>query len=159
MAAEFTPEGAPVLRHVQKFRVTGFSVRTSNPEEMAGAGRIADLWRQYEDRSHECGDGAPVAVYDSYESDHMGPYTLTVGCSAASDGKAPTGGATADVPAGSYLVYSVGSGEMPAALMAAWQQVWGDFTSGDFPYVRTFVCDFEQHGEKTEVFIGVTARE
>ena len=151
-------ETGPVLRTVKGFRVKGFSVRTSNPEEFAGASRIADLWRHYEAMSHECGDGPPVAVYDSYASDHMGKYSLTLGVSAPADASPPPSGATTDVPAGSYLVYPVGEGEMPGALIATWQQIWGDFTSGDFPFVRTFECDFEQHGLETEIYIGVEPR-
>lgn len=158
MSFESSSDADPSLRQVRGFRVVGFSVRTSNPDEMAGAGRIADLWRQYEEKSHECGDGAPVAVYDSYASDHMGAYTLTVGCGGEANASAPPSGATTDVPTGDYLVYPVGEGEMPGALIATWQQIWGDFTSGEFPYRRTFDCDFEQHGEKTEIYIGVEPR-
>ena len=148
----------PEIRQVTAFLVNGFTVRTSNLEEIAGAGRIASLWMKFMADSHLCGDGPPVAVYDSYEGDHLAPYDLTVGC-VGKEAAAPPDGVTTDVVAADYLVYGVGDGEMPQALIETWQRIWGDFERDDFPWKRTFVCDFEQHGEKTEVFIGVTARE
>ena len=151
----------PTLRKIEGFRVVGYSVRTSNPEEAAGAGRIADLWRRFSGSVHELGDGPPVAVYDSYESDHLGKYTITVGSLATDDARIPDGGSATEVESGDYLVYPVPAGEMPHTLIATWQQVWGDFTAPDFPYRRTFVCDFEVHTPEgdleltTELFIGV----
>ena len=149
----------PEIRQVTSFRVNGFSVRTSNLEEIAGAGRIASLWMKFMAESHQCGEGPPVAVYDSYEGDHLAPYTLTVGCVGGSDSAAPPEGTSTEVVAADYLVYPLSEGEMPQALIETWQRIWGDFEREDFPWKRTFVCDFEQHGEKTEIFIGVAPQE
>jgi len=153
----------PIPQEIDGFRVTGFSARTSNPDEIAGAGRIADLWRRFAAEVHQLPGGPPIAVYDSYESDHTGPYTITVGNLADEHDPRPEGGVSNEVLSGLYLAYPVPEGEPSLSLGATWQQIWGDFSSPDFPWRRSFRCDFELHAPEgdremvTHIFVGVEA--
>ena len=47
------------------------------------------------------------------------------------------------IPAGQYLVFT-GSGDIPAAVLGAWRQVWAYFARADAP-ARAFSTDFEQY--------------
>ena len=47
------------------------------------------------------------------------------------------------VPAGRYVVFT-SSGEIPAAVVAGWQQVWAYFASPEAP-ARAYTTDFEYY--------------
>lgn len=138
------------------FTVAGFCARTSNADEMAGKGRIGELWKTFGERAGEGPENAqPVSVYHDYESDHMGPYNLLVGCRVANAAAAPDGWQTLEVPPAKYLVFPVPPGPMPDVLVASWMQIWNFFSDDAVSWKRTFTHDFEEHGETTKIYIAV----
>ena len=148
----------PELRTAGPLRVAGFVTRTSNPDELSGAGRIGALWQTFHQRAGEFPESpCPIAVYHDYESDHLGPYSLLVGCPAPEGASAPEGAEVIEVPRAEYMVFLVPEGEMPFTLIATWQRIW-DYFEEDGPYRRTFTRDFEQYGDTIEVHVAVAAR-
>jgi predicted transcriptional regulator YdeE len=105
------------------------------------------------------GSAAPlVAVYHAYESDHRGPYTLTIGVAVASAAvvvKAVPELQVVTVPA-QRAAHLVAAGQRPAAVFGAWAHVWSHLTPR-----RTFAGDLELYwpelGEEgpVELYVGV----
>lgn len=147
----------PELRSAGPLRVAGFNTRTSNPEEMAGAGRIGEVWQTLMRRSSELKKDESYGVYYDYESDHMGPYSLHVGHVLDEGETPPEGWEVIEVQAEEFLVFPVPEGQMPLVLIATWQQIWGFFDE-DCAYERTFRRDFERHGDAMEVYVSVRRR-
>jgi predicted transcriptional regulator YdeE len=137
-------QGTPIHEMRPALRVAGFEVRTSNPDEMGGAGRIAALWARWNDRRGEAPwVPAIVGVYSDYASDQDGPYTLLVGTVVPKGGDIPSGWSVRDIPAADGLRFE-SRGPMPAAVFGAWQRIWTHF-DGDGPLVRAFSADVEFH--------------
>jgi predicted transcriptional regulator YdeE len=63
------------------------------------------------------------------------------------------------IPAGRYAVFT-NAGEMPAAVLAAWQQVWAYFAEPEAP-TRVYMADFEYYdpAQPSTVRIHVGVRE
>jgi predicted transcriptional regulator YdeE len=123
--------------------VAGFVTRTTNAEEMAGAGRIGAVWQEFSGRSSEhsafC---APVGLYHDYESDHTGAYSLLVGNPLEREAAPPPGWTVVEVPRAEYLVFRA-DGDPPASIVSAWQLIWAFFEESA-PYVRAYTFDFER---------------
>jgi predicted transcriptional regulator YdeE len=86
------------------------------------------------------GAGVPlVAVYHSYESDHRGPYTLTVGVPVSGPVALPDVPelAVVAVPA-QRCAHLSADGERPRAVFGAWVHVWEALTPR-----RSFRADLE----------------
>lgn len=124
--------------------VTGLTVRTSNASERDPAtAALPGLWARFF-AAAASGAGTPPAevfsVYAEYESDVNGEYTVVVGREA---GRSVSGERTIRIPAGRYVVFT-SSGEMPAAVIAGWQQVWAYFDRPGAPQ-RAYTTDFEYY--------------
>jgi predicted transcriptional regulator YdeE len=84
--------------------------------------------------------GAVFSVYTEYESDANAAYTVVVGRETAPSATAER---TVRVQPGRYGVFT-SSGEMPAAVIAGWQQVWEYFARAGAP-LRAYTTDFEYY--------------
>ena len=124
--------------------LAGLSVRTSNPDEREGAGRIASLWEQWFRRRGEVPwTGDPIAAYVDYASDQDGPYTLFVGVERPAGADVPAGWSTCDVPAADGLMFAT-RGSMPQAVFGAWQRI-GSWFEAEPGVERAFTADVEFH--------------
>ncbi|GAA2661561.1 GyrI-like domain-containing protein [Nonomuraea recticatena] len=129
--------------------VVGLAVRTSNADEMdPSRARLPILWQ----RAGAPGAFAHVpgrldenlyAVLTDYESDHHGAYTQIVGVGVRTVPRLPEGMVAVRVPAGRTLKVEA-RGQMPQAIIDAWQRVWKHTESGGTP-ARSFTTDLEVH--------------
>jgi predicted transcriptional regulator YdeE len=157
----------PRLVNEAEFRVIGSSVRTSNAQEMGGAGRIAKLWERFVAENllaqiPDKLDGAILAVYTDYASDQDGEYTLIVGARVKDGAKPPQGMVAKNVPAGRYAVFTSEKGPVEKIVVGTWQRTWSTVKSelgGD----RAYVADFEVYDQRAanprdaqvDVYVGI----
>ena len=69
---------------LEAFQVIGIKTRTTNADEMRGAGKISELWNTFHSKQMFIKipgklDKNILAVYFDYESDVNGAYSLLVG--------------------------------------------------------------------------------
>ncbi|MEV0201334.1 effector binding domain-containing protein [Nonomuraea sp. NPDC050691] len=129
--------------------VVGFAIRTTNADEMdPSRAKLPALWR----RAGAPGAFAHVpgridenlyAVLTDYESDHNGAYTQIVGTGVRTVVRLPEGMVAVRVPAAKTLLFEA-RGQMPQAIVEAWQRVWAHTESGAAP-ARAFTTDLEVH--------------
>jgi len=145
------------MKEIQKngFMVSGFSVRTSNQDEMnPGKGKIAGLWQDFSTILHREGiqPTAVYGVYSDYASDEHGEYDVT----AAITGVFPHAERRElHIPSGRYLRFEK-QGPLPGAALALWQEIWDYFRQGA-TVKRTYLFDFEEYtGPKSvAIYIGI----
>ncbi|MGA4995782.1 GyrI-like domain-containing protein [Nonomuraea bangladeshensis] len=129
--------------------VVGWVVRTSNADEMDPArARLPALWQRAGAPgvfAHVPGriDENLYAVLTDYESDHNGAYTQIVGVGVRTAPRLPEGMVAVRVPARQALLVEA-RGQLPQALVEAWQRVWKHTESGGVP-PRAFTTDVEVH--------------
>jgi len=153
-------QSLPQLADLPAFTVIGFSVRTTNAQEMLGTdGRIALLWGRF---AHGGADAIPAiveqgttyAVYSNYESDETGAYDFLLGKSAQPAQSAPEGMVKLQIPAARYMVFPA-AGSSPDAIKAAWLKVY-EYFGRQAGAQRAFTVDFEQHSSSgTKLYIAV----
>ncbi len=114
---------------IDAFQVIGVKTRTSNSDEMSGAGKIPNLWSAF--YSQQVLSQIPfkidqdiVAVYYDYESNANGPYSLIIGAKVVLGTKAPDGMEVLSVPRQKYAHFTTRVGEMPAIILETWQNIW-----------------------------------
>lgn len=139
---------SPTVKQVERFIVTGFSVRTQNNDEMnEKTARLSGLWQQFYS-SELAADARIFGVYSNYDSDASGFYTATVGIE-SSDKEDKYNRVT--VQAGNYLVFQ-GVGPMPATVVETWKRIWAFFETNT-EYQRNYISDFELYTEPNQVAI------
>lgn len=127
--------------------IKGWSDRTSNQDEMTGQGKIPGLWQKFQEAAQE-EPRAPLCAYHSYDSDHLGPYTATVGY------LVEKGREDMEIPTGLYLEFSSKGNGIPE-IMALWQQVW-EYPFEAEGYRRIYQVDLEEYrGDNCSVWVGV----
>lgn len=146
----------PIRQHVDAFRVSGLTVRTTNREESAPAtARLSALWGRffgketYASTPNRTADMRIFGVYSAYESDAHGPFDVTAGVVVTNgEGSIP-------IEAGDYLVFT-GQGEMPHMVIATWQHIWQYFEAHP-DVARSYRSDFEAYEgpDKVAIHIGV----
>ncbi|MER6579203.1 effector binding domain-containing protein [Nonomuraea sp. NPDC001023] len=140
--------------------VVGFAVRTTNADEADPArAALPALWQ----RAGAPGAFAHVpgridenlyAVLTDYESDHTGAYTQIVGIGVRTVPRLPEGMVAVRVPAAKSIRLEA-RGQLPQALIEAWQQVWRHTESGGQPS-RAFTTDLEvHHFEGADLYVAV----
>jgi predicted transcriptional regulator YdeE len=128
------------------FKIIGIEVRTSNPDEMSGKGKIGELWRKFysEDVLTKIPgrrDDAVLAAYTDYESDVNGAYSLGVGCDVDSLANIPAGLVGREIPAAKYAVFTSERGVIPGIIIDVWRRIW-DYKGA----ARAYQTDFEVYG-------------
>ena len=84
-----------------------------------------------------------ISVYHEYEGDCDDPYTLLIGYEVEDDYETPNG--LNDVTINlNHDVYQI-TGEMPDAIMDAWEEIWDD-TARE----RAYIADFDICNTKTD---------
>ena len=143
------------------FSVIGLTAKTSNKEEMSGAGgRLGPLWRNFMAETDHYLPGDPdrstiFCVYTDYESDENGPYKVILGRS-VSDPKVPVphGLERIDIDGGQYLVFHA-LDRNPESVRETWSRVYAYFR--DHPAQRrAFTSDFDRYGPNgVDLYVGV----
>jgi len=139
--------------------IVGKSIQSKHDIEMNPANsRITPLWQTFFQEGGtssipEAKSQAIYAVYNDYESDVTGMYTLTLG--AESDAN-PSDLKKEDIPTGNYLVFE-GKGAIPNCTLEAWQEVWAYFANEDSEYKRSYTTDFELYTgpEGVSIYINI----
>lgn len=150
--------------HSRPRHVIGLQVRTKNSDETnPSTARIGPLWGRVfqEDITARIPHRVPgrplLAVYTDYESDHHGEYSLILGPEVVGDEAVPPGMVAATIQPGDYIVFPV-SEPSPAAIQAAWREVWSAFDDPGGPR-RAYTTDFEEYrlvdGQLASVAIAV----
>jgi predicted transcriptional regulator YdeE len=149
----------PGISTFPETKVTGISTRTNNADEMSAAkGRIASIWSRFEQEiAPQLSEGNRVfGVYSEYESDHSGDFSVLAGTDQQNlDTEADFVSRT--IPAGRYLVFNA-EGELPMAIINAWQRVWSYFQQPDCPHERLYTTDFEHYSEKSGCYLYIAVK-
>ncbi|CAM2925050.1 GyrI-like domain-containing protein [Legionella worsleiensis] len=143
---------SPVVKQVERFDVTGFSVKTQNKDEFnTNTAQLPNLWQQF--YASDLGSNTCVyGVYSHYDSDASGFYQVTAGVKSFH----PAAGlSTVTVQEGSYLVFQ-GSGPIPAAVVDTWKKIW-EFFATHAEFQRNFISDFELYSgfNQVAIYIGL----
>lgn len=143
---------SPSLEHVERFVVSGLSIRTQNYDEFnEKTAKLPALWQRFY-ASDIPGNANVFGVYSDYESDANSPYTVTVGI-VSDTPRARLSSVT--IQPGNYLVFQ-GIGPMPSTVIETWKRVW-DYFETDSGYQRNFISDFEAYSgtDKVAIYIGI----
>lgn len=140
--------------------VLGTTTRTSHDiESDQNTSRIGPLWGAFMQNGMsasipEAKSQEVFAVYNEYESDMSGMYTLTVG--AESDAATSSEIKQSTIPATKYLVFE-GKGALPQCTIDAWNTVWAYFASEEAEHERAYTTDFEHYTgpEGVEIYIAI----
>lgn len=154
----------PELVVREAIRFIGTTVRTTNQDEMnEKTAKIPGNWNSF--FSASIANKIPnkssedmFGVYSQYETDASGPYNLTVALQVEPNTIAPNSLESIDAKASRYLKFTA-RGEMPAAVIDMWQQIWQYFASDSHGYSRAYTVDFEHYDNRTpdkvDVFISI----
>ena len=144
------------LKEINGFTLVGYSVRTSNHNEMKpSSAKIGNLWTKFYSLQglHLTEKSNVYGVYTDYESDVNGQYTVF----AASDSLDDQSLTALTVTPGSYLVFSA-QGELPSAVIALWQDVWQYFASDSCKHQRAYTSDYEHYTSANSVDIYIAVK-
>ena len=151
----------PKLEHVSAFTVKGIGVRTINTDESnPKTAKIPGLWADFFNDNiaasiPEQKPNSPVyGVYNDYESNVSGHYSITAGVGVIED-DSPSDFHAVSILEGGYLVFTH-AGTMPTVVIELWQHIW-QFFKDETGYTRQYASDFEvyQDGDNVSVYIGV----
>lgn len=140
--------------------VAGHAIRTTNAAEGSGEGLIPGLW------TRATSDGALLdspgrvddrlyAVLFDYQSDQDGAYTQIVGVGVNDPALLPSGVAVVAPGSEERVEFQV-RGQMPAALIESWGEVWRRTARGTL--VRAFSVDVEVHQPDGSATLLIAAR-
>ncbi len=141
--------------NVDEFKLYGISAKTDNQSEMnPEVAKIGSLWQNFYGELAQNGVTPTVAygVYSEYESDQNGEYRVSA---CTKDDAGLNNQECLTIPAGNYLCFEK-SGELPAAALELWQEIWDYFEQDSSPK-RTFQFDYEQYLSFTDIaiYIGI----
>jgi len=140
--------------------VLGTTTRTSfDIESDQSTSRIGPLWGAFMQNGMSASipnakSQEVFGVYNTYESDMKGMYTLTVG--AESDAETSDELQQSTIPSAKYLVFE-GKGALPQCTVDAWNEIWAYFASEDAEHERAYTTDFEHYTgpEGVEIYIAI----
>ncbi|MEJ2763602.1 GyrI-like domain-containing protein [Photobacterium sp. MCCC 1A19761] len=145
-----------ILQHIDGFEVSGFSVRTTNADEMSpSTAKIGQLWETFYAQAYpKLTAGSNIyGVYTHYESDHTGAYDV-MACSDGLAADALNGAVSTQIASGKYLTFTA-QGEMPQAVISLWGTIWDYFRADDCAHTRAYTTDFEHYLSADEVAISI----
>ena len=144
-----------------QFYLTGISVRTSNQNGQSQSD-IGGLWTRFMNEhlllqiTGRLSDDI-YCVYTDYETDYNGPYTAVLGCRVSSLNNVPDGFAGSTVPGGKYQTYYL-SGEFPANIGEAWQEIWTSdidrMYTADYDFYKADPKSFEETEARIYLAVG-----
>jgi len=131
------------------FKIIGIEVRTSNPDEMTGKGKIGEIWQKFYSENILSkipgkGGDAVLAAYTDYESDVNGAYSLIIGSEVDSLANIPAGLVGREIPAAKYAVFTSARGAIPGVIIDVWKKIW-DYKGA----ARAYQTDLEVYGKES----------
>lgn len=146
------------MEQIENFKIIGIETETIN-ENGKSAEDLGKLWEQF--YSENVPSKTPnkisneiYSIYTDYESDYKGKYKAIIGQKVSSFDRVPNELIAREFSGGKYRKF-VAKGQMPNAVVKAWQEIWAK----DNELNRKYTADFEvyrensQNGEKSEVEI------
>jgi predicted transcriptional regulator YdeE len=135
------------------FYVAGYSIRTNNPDETSGRGKIGRLWQTFvrENLAATIPDRIDhdlIVVYSDYAGDENGDYTYLLGARVSSIDHLRAGMTFRRVIAAPYAVLTTRTGPLVEVLQAEWKKIWrasADQLGGK----RAFATDYEIYDQRT----------
>lgn len=140
--------------HLEKFKLMGLSVRTTNQGGQS-KGDISALYANF--FSNNLADKIPgkittdlICAYTEYESDMNGPYTVLLGYKVSDTAVTPEGLHSIIVPAMNYQLFNSPDAN-PETVVQTWMQIW----ISDIP--RAYQTDFDIYLQDgcVETFVSV----
>jgi len=140
--------------------ILGTTARSSHAlESDQSTSRITPLWGAFMQKGMtasipEAKSQEVYAVYNEFESDVSGMYSVTVG--AESDAETSGELKQRNIPTGKYLVFE-SKGPLPQCTVNAYQELWAYFASDEAEHERAYTTDFEHYTgpEGVEVYIAI----
>lgn len=134
------------------FQIIGITTRTSNADEMKGAGKIGDLWKRFyaegiAEQIQGKTEPSIFAVYHAYESDKNAVYSLTLGCKVETGTNPPAGMDLLKIPAQNYAQFTTTKGQMPQVVIETWQNIWNQEDHQKLK--RQYTYDFEVYDQRS----------
>ena len=151
----------PRLVNEPAFTVVGLATKTTNKDEMSGAGgQLGNLWRNFMAESDRRIPGNPdqsaiFCVYTGYQGDDKDGYKAVLGRSVA-DTKLdiPHGLERVEVDGAEYLVFHA-LDRNPESVRDAWSRVH-EYFRGHSDHQRAFTADFDRYGPNgVDVYVAV----
>ena len=141
---------------IESKTVYGLKVRTSNSNEQElTTAKIGDLWKVFYKRIFMNIEQPSMAygVYTNYESDYNGEYDIVAAVESPADKSELS---IVDLQAGNYLLFE-NQGQMPDAIIEAWQEIWAYFSDKDCEHTRAYQTDFETYTDdkSVKIYIGI----
>src|SRR5262249_8899834 len=133
----------PKILEYPSFLFVGLASRTSNVDEMAGKGKIGEIWQRFYAEEflrkipNQANPGVVLALYTDYESDASSPYSFAVGVEVRNVDPLPSGLTAYSVPAAKYAVFTSERGSIPAIVIDVWKAIWSSSIK------RRYHTDFE----------------
>lgn len=144
------------IKHVEKLYISGLGTRTNNANELAGENpKIPQLWEDYDQKNilgatfDKVNNMSMYGVYNEYESDENGDFTVTIGVEVSKPKKAIV------IENQRYLVFEK-KGELPEIVLEVWAEIW-EYFGTEPEYERAFKIDFEKYSKENfvEIYISV----
>ena len=141
-------------------KIIGVSIITTN-ENGQSYEDTGKLWKDFFEIANQITNKKSddiYAIYTDFESDYTGVYTAIVGYEVHSLTNIPKGLVGKEIGGGKYQKI-IARGEMPNAIMKAWQEIW----KKDKELHRRYTSDFEIHGinsqkgndSEVEIFVSI----
>lgn len=139
-------------KQLGSFQIIGITTRTSNADEMSGAGKIGDLWKRFyaegiAEQIPSKMEPSMFAVYHSYESDKTGVYSITLGCKVETGTNPPAGMNVVKIPSQKYAQFTTTKGQMPQVVIETWQNIWQQ--EDHLKLKRQYSYDFEVYDQRS----------
>lgn len=98
-------------------------------------------------------------VYQDYESDHLGPYTVFLGCPLPENAEVPEGFKVTEIAEGAYRKFLSKGDLHKGSVFNTWQEIWSTEME------RTYNTDYEVYGERSkdphnaevDIYIGINS--
>lgn len=137
------------MENLDSFKIIGISVETTNQNEKS-VEDLGKLWERFYTENiqskipNKNGDEI-YSIYTDYETDYTGKYTSIIGLKVNSLDQIPDGLIGRTFNGGKYQKF-VAKGQMPNAVIEAWQEIWAK----DSELNRRYTSDFEVYGKKSQ---------
>jgi predicted transcriptional regulator YdeE len=127
--------------------VIGLQIRTSNPRELSGEGKIGALWQRFfqdnllEQIPNRTSDSFYV-VYSNYASDEYGEYDYLLGSPVSSISNLPVDMTYEAIATGEYAIITTDKGPVVQVMQDKWKEIWS-MPPSELGGKRAFLTDYE----------------
>ena len=129
------------------FKIIGIEVRTSNPDEMSGKGKIGEIWQHgsgMPGQTRYVGQPLPHSPYDRLAEVRGHDAKRQPGAGDVRHAEIPAGLVGREIPAAKYAVFTSARGAIPGVIMDVWKKIW-DYKGA----ARAYQTDLEVYGKES----------